>query len=316
MASALFDALARGTACVSRRALVGLLGGVLAAGLAARLPNAPAAEAKRRRVASEHNVRGKRAILCVAGATRRVPRKQRKAYLKQGATRGACASSGPAMCSTGQKACDGGCIAVAACCTNADCASGEACQRGACAALPCGEGGPCRVFVSSSTTKGALSGPGGADTACQQLATGAGLSGAYMAWIGAGAVVPATRFTNTAKGGPYHLVANGTDNGGGPLVVNDFAAFTACSGGGDCLQHRIDRTEAGVELPNPAQVWTGIQATGLASVHTCSGWTSQSDSYSGLFGLTSAIHTSWTASNDDSCDEYRRIYCIEQPAAG
>ncbi|MFT4039315.1 MAG: hypothetical protein QM692_14100 [Thermomicrobiales bacterium] len=309
-----FDALARGAARVHRRALAALLGAAagLVAGVAPALDDAPGASAKRR-VRGEHNVRGNKAIMCIDGATRKVPKKKRKAYLAQGATRGACAS---ATCPAGQKACNGGCIASTACCTNADCTSPATCQNGACVApLRCGEGGPCRVFVSAETSLGALGGPSGADGLCSLMATAASLTGTYMAWVGAGIDVPATRFTNTNLGGPYHLVANNTDSGGeGPVVANDFAELTSCSSGGDCLQHSIDRDQTGTTLGTAADVWTGVEATGLSATLTCNGWTDNSGSSYGVYGGTNFVDSFWTSADNAACDGARRIFCIEQPA--
>ncbi|MFT4039316.1 MAG: hypothetical protein QM692_14105 [Thermomicrobiales bacterium] len=317
MDSLQFDALARRASCVSRRSLAALVGGAAAAaaGLGAALDDAAPAGAKRRRVTGEHNVRGNKAIMCVDGETRKVPKKKRKSYLKQGATRGACVS--PAACPTGQKSCNGGCIASTACCTNADCASGETCVSGVCVAplKPCGQGGPCRVFVSSTTYTGSLGGVAGADEKCQQMAVGAGLSGLYMAWIASSTSTPATHFLDTSKGGPYHLVANGTDSGGeGPVVANDFAEFTSCSMITSCLQHAIDRDQTGTTLGKPTEPWTAVLITGLASTNTCGNWVSNSNIAYGLYGDTAAVNSGWTATESDACDSTRPIYCMEQPA--
>ncbi|MFT4040088.1 MAG: hypothetical protein QM692_18050 [Thermomicrobiales bacterium] len=86
-----------------RRAAIGLLAGAPIAlglgGIVAPALETPGAAAKKpRRVRGEHNVRGKKAIMCVDGVTKRVPKKKRKAYLKQGATRGACPAAPTTTC--------------------------------------------------------------------------------------------------------------------------------------------------------------------------------------------------------------------------
>ncbi|MFT4039767.1 MAG: NHL repeat-containing protein [Thermomicrobiales bacterium] len=67
------------------------------AAMFAALPLANAVEAKKpkRQAQPEHNLRGKKAIMCVDGVTKRVPKRARKKYLKRGATRGACQGCTP-----------------------------------------------------------------------------------------------------------------------------------------------------------------------------------------------------------------------------
>ncbi|MFT4040880.1 MAG: hypothetical protein QM692_22045, partial [Thermomicrobiales bacterium] len=184
---------------VSRRAGVGAaLAGALVALAAPEL-----GEAKK-----------KRRTFCLNGATVKAKNKKKKNRLKrQGATRGAC------PCATGQKVCNGACIAAAACCTNADCASGLICDSGTCIAPGCGAGGNCTVFTTSTTSAGNLGGLAGADATCQSLATAAGLTGTYMAYLADSTATPATRFTNTANAGPYVLVPIPADGANPPPTV-------------------------------------------------------------------------------------------------
>lgn len=97
------------------------------------LTTAPESTA-RRGVHGEHNLRSDNAIMCVAGETRRVAKKHRPRYLKQGATGGECVASG---CPAGQVSCNGGCIAESVCCTNADCTIAQICVSGVCTSIPC-----------------------------------------------------------------------------------------------------------------------------------------------------------------------------------
>ena len=68
----------------------------------------------------------------------------------------------------------------------------------------CGEGGPCRVFVTSTEYGGIIGGLTGADTICQQLAEASNLSGTYKAWLSDSTDSPSTRFVRST--GPYQLV--------------------------------------------------------------------------------------------------------------
>lgn len=122
-----FDALARSAGSLRRRALMRVLGAAVAVSAAGAVAGSGDTAAKRR-VRGEHNVRGAKAIMCVEGVTKRVPKKHRRRYLNQGATRGECV----AACPAGQKSCNGGCIAADACCTNADCVSPMICDSGVC----------------------------------------------------------------------------------------------------------------------------------------------------------------------------------------
>ncbi|MFT4038683.1 MAG: DUF1554 domain-containing protein [Thermomicrobiales bacterium] len=290
---------------LSRRAGLGAAAAALAALAAPKL-----GAAKRRRVAAEHNVRGNKAVMCVDGATRKVPKKRRKAYLKQGATRGECATA----CPTGQKSCDGACIANTACCTNADCTSLATCKAGVCTAPGCGTGAPCTVFATSSTFTGNLGGLAGADSKCQAAATAAGLTGTYLAWLSDAGNTPATRFSNTSQAGPYVLVRNSSDGSNSPpTVAANFAALTSCSGGGKCLQHAIDRTESG-SATTTVFTWTGTDTDGTANINTCSGWSADSI-VGGRVGVTAQTDSYWTSGFSVFCYAMYALYCFEQAEA-
>lgn len=85
-----------------------------------------ATDAKRRRVRGEHNIRGNKAIMCVDGKTVKVPKKKRKKYLKEGATRGKCTGCTP-VCTPGTCGDDG-------CGGTCGCVDGTVCISGTCAA--------------------------------------------------------------------------------------------------------------------------------------------------------------------------------------
>lgn len=79
----------------------------------------------------------------------------------------------------------------------------HACHQGKCTPLPCGKGGPCRVFLSSQIYPGNLGGLIGADEKCNTLAQAEGLPGLYKAWLSTASVAAATRLTHNP--GPYVL---------------------------------------------------------------------------------------------------------------
>jgi hypothetical protein len=57
---------------------------------------------------------------------------------------------------------------------------------------------PKKVFISSQTYVGNLGGVSGADQLCQRLATTAGLTGTFKAWLGVAGSTPATRWAPRA----------------------------------------------------------------------------------------------------------------------
>lgn len=127
MDSSRFDAFARSMDSHLTRRLLGRIAVVGALTSIAVLEAAePSAEAKQRRVRSEHNIRGNKAIMCISGKTRRVAKSKRKTYLKRGATRGKCKICTPVCTVCGEPdGCGGTCLV---------CTANEICVNGACKA--------------------------------------------------------------------------------------------------------------------------------------------------------------------------------------
>ncbi|MFT4037158.1 MAG: hypothetical protein QM692_03180 [Thermomicrobiales bacterium] len=142
MDSASFDSLTRMVShALTRRRLGRLVGaGAVASVVVPVLERSPEASAKKR-VRGEHNVRGNKAIMCVNGVTTRVPKKKRKKYLKQGATRGECSTPNPTCIPT----CPAGSCNISDGCggTCPGCAAGSICVGGVCTecTISCNGGG-------------------------------------------------------------------------------------------------------------------------------------------------------------------------------
>ncbi|MFT4038682.1 MAG: DUF1554 domain-containing protein [Thermomicrobiales bacterium] len=250
---------------------------------------------------------------CLQGQTVTAKTQKRKKQLaRQGATSGACPPPPPATCPTGQKACDGACIASSACCSDADCTSPQTCRAGVCATPACGAGGNCTVFISASSTTGNIGGVAAGDAFCQSAASTAGLTGTYKAWLGDSTSVPSTRFTNTSAAGPYVLVGNSALDGANPppTVAADFAALTNCSGGRKCLQHVIDRTETGATTT--AFTWTGVRADGAVERVTCGNWSNNWSSDQGWSGYNGDGGDTWASFAPNVCSFAYRLYCFQQ----
>jgi hypothetical protein len=199
----------------------------------------------------------------------------------------------------GFKPCNGACVADAVCCGG--CLAGQRCSGGTCVPS-CGTPGvPCRVFVTSTGTTGAIGGLLGADAKCQGHATAAGLTGTYKAWLSDSDESPSTRFTNTANTGPYQLV-NGT-----PIAAN----WAALIDGG--IDNPINLTESG-GAPPANLVWTKTTTAGtLWGVETtCNEWFSEANIFSAC-GVHALSNEGWTQLFVGIlCSNTLLLYCFEQ----
>lgn len=170
--------------------------------------------------------------------------------------------------------------------------------------------GPMRIFVTSTTTKGQINGTGGVtagDTMCNNLATTAGLSGTYKAWL---AVTTNTDDPNTRMTHPGFAFVDTA----GTTIANDWTGLISGS-----LLAGISKNESGGNVAANTRVWTNVTAsTGTTATvsgsgnNNCTGWTTNAGSRNGPYGLTGATNGSWTNSGSQSCNTNTRLYCVEQ----
>jgi hypothetical protein len=158
------------------------------------------------------------------------------------------------------------------------------------------------AFVSSQAFTGDLGGLEGADNTCTQLASSAGLSGPYKAWLGDGYASPDTRFVRSTLA--YKLI-NGT------TIAQSYADLTDGT-----LLAPINVTESG-EVIDEQLVWSGVRSDGTAvsSIRNCDAWTNDVNPSSpwadvGVVGRTDALWTDEAGST--YCTELTRIYCFQQ----
>lgn len=214
-------------------------------------------------------------------------------------------------CASGRGDCDG--VPANGCETNlgtswfscgacgAHCGAGQRCAAGVCV--------PGRlVFVTDAWRSGNVGGLAAADALCQSEAGAAGRPGTFLAWLSAGAVTPATRFT---RGSSPWVRADGT------VVANDWADLTDGT-----LRAAIDANAAGaapVTGTCPASAvsaWTGTDVSGASLGADCGGWTNTTAST--VVGNPSATDARWTQNGPSSCgnvcvsDVGNRFYCFEQ----
>jgi hypothetical protein len=184
------------------------------------------------------------------------------------------------------------------------CSSSQACVDKDCVDRPCGQGGPCRVFVTSTTHTGNFGGIAGADAICRNLAAAANLPGAgsYMAWLSDATVSPATRFHRST--GPYLLV--GSSN-----IAENWDDLTNGS-----IATPLKRTETGQAI-HSTNVWTSTLANGnsegAGSEFTCGNWTNAAATAG--TGWSDSVDAAWTdiGGGVTNCTFSFPFYCFQQP---
>jgi hypothetical protein len=170
------------------------------------------------------------------------------------------------------------------------------------------------VFVSSVRYKGALGGVAGADSTCQALASAAGLSGTFKAWLSNSVATASERLSHSPD--PYVR----TD---GVQVAADWSDLVSPP-----LAQPINVDENGGSLPPDgdffatAYVWTGTLPDGKTiGPWNCDEWTSaggrefKDNAIVGKANEPSQWTTVWTTSGEVStlgCEYEFRLYCFEQ----
>lgn len=168
-----------------------------------------------------------------------------------------------------------------------------------------------RAFVTSlATDAGGIGGVSGADARCQSLASGAGLPGAFAAWISTPAEPAISRFVG---GGPWRTWDPEVELWTA-LVALDDADLADGS-----VATPIAWTEFGTAAPEGAGVFTGTTPTGKAPPLAaglgadCATWTAATPGSITLGGRADASDAAWTADAPVACSEQLRLYCFEKP---
>jgi hypothetical protein len=170
------------------------------------------------------------------------------------------------------------------------------------------------VFISSQSYEGNLGGLAGADAKCAALASTAGLSGTYAAWLSTSTVDAASRFG--APGATYSLVD-------GTLIANSLADLTDGT-----ISAAIVLDENGA--PANSRAWTGTSPAGTACFQgsggncnltspgndglvrtACEDWTVAVAGSEAVTGFA-ATNGAWTLEGDRACPDLHRLYCMEQ----
>lgn len=158
------------------------------------------------------------------------------------------------------------------------------------------------VFVTSTLHDGNLGGVTGGDAICQARAEAAGLAGAWLAWLGDGALTPESGFARLTT--PYRRVD-------GVTVANDYDDLVDAS-----IAAPIEVTEVNTIIDDTilgeGNVWTGLAANGSDVLTNCSDWTCDTSNCVGETGSTNSINDDWSSGTGRDCSVPRRLYCFRQ----
>ncbi len=154
------------------------------------------------------------------------------------------------------------------------------------------------VFASSTIMSGKeVGGPEAANATCGVLATNAGLSGTFAAWLSTSTASAATRLAH------HDDAYVRTD---GMIVANDWADLTDGT-----LARAINKNELGATVVGDA--WTGTLKDGSIAVDaTCADWTSKDAGTLGKCGSNKGATANWTEAASAGCSNRLRIICVEQ----
>lgn len=165
-----------------------------------------------------------------------------------------------------------------------------------------------RIFVSSTTTTGTMTGGTGAtglekaDNKCKILAKAAGLTRDYKAILSDSDFHASNRLVITGA----IFVVNGQS------VAHEIADSAAALWDTDSspLSNSVDYTEAGT-LKSGVQVWTGTQEDGTLALNHCDKWSDSTED--GDYGENVNKDSKWLdAGTAASCSNSKHLYCISQ----
>ena len=168
----------------------------------------------------------------------------------------------------------------------------------------CGNGGTCRVFITSSAHNGNLGGLAGADAMCQKRAKAAGLPGSYKAWLSDTKETPRSRFMKS--NGPYRLVD-------GTKIASNWDDLITKKANGDYLAAPINLTETGITIAQTEFAWSNTQPDGhvlQGSTYHCSNWDAVAGN--GIIGTPQLTQQFWSAFSFTPCTDDGHLFCFQQ----
>jgi len=165
------------------------------------------------------------------------------------------------------------------------------------------------VFVTSASSTGNLGGTSGADTTCNSIASGAGLSGTYTAWASvSNSTEPRDRspFSDCATAGASSTAWYLPD--GTTQVASDYLALINTDT--IPLDNVIDQDETATAISG--STWTNVKENGANnSSNDCVNWTDARSSKAGEIGSLVSTDVLWTSLTTGTCDSLRSLYCFQ-----
>jgi hypothetical protein len=147
-----------------------------------------------------------------------------------------------------------------------------------------------------------------ADCICQEHAVRWGnLSGTYKAWLSDSTTSASSRLSHSSQ--PYV-------NRRGDLIAANWTALT--NGTMQCTDVTNYNESGDISSAQFNLVWTGTNASGNTYTGNCSNWTSASAGASAWVGCASTdtgypnFNGCWTGWGSRPCDDWNRLYCVEQ----
>lgn len=161
-----------------------------------------------------------------------------------------------------------------------------------------------RIFITSNTFDGNMSGLTGADQNCKDRAEAAGLTKDYKAILSDGTNSAASRLV--FSGAIYLVHGSNKDK----IADSNTALFSADTTN---FSYQINRDENG-SLITAKEVWTGSSVEdGTSGTDNCTNWTSNSGAVDGEYGTNDSVDGTWIGNTSaKACSDSKHLYCISQ----
>lgn len=164
-----------------------------------------------------------------------------------------------------------------------------------------------RIFISSASYLGAdVDGIGGADAKCNSLASAAGLTGYYRAWVSDSTAASAP--SNALRGFTQATVPYRNVGGKNRKIANNWTDLVD-----GALYSGINYDETGAYV-GFSDLYTNVTTAGAQknAINHCNNWTS-SGGYISQMGRSGIAGAAWTDfSTTASCNAGRKLLCVEQ----
>ncbi len=163
------------------------------------------------------------------------------------------------------------------------------------------------LFVTSTTTNGAIGGLVGADAFVNHAAQG---SASWLRGLSFKAVL-----SNQTQAAADRFVDDGVAiyNTRGELVA--FSLSDLFAGSGTNLHHQVWYDEFAAQVASPMLAWTGSDSTGAPTTRLCQGWSTASTAYDATVGHPDLVDDDWLSWGTLNCTNPARLYGLSDPVS-